>query len=389
VSIAVLIGLAALRARAAAPAGHAAQPGASPAASSQAASSQAASPPSAAPNPAAAGAGPRWEAQQSGVTARFRGVSAVSETVAWSSGSGGTVVRTDDGGKSWQTLTVPGAEKLDFRDVDAIDAQTAFILSIGFGEASTIYKTADAGAHWTRVFLMTDPKGFLDAMTFWDAQHGIVIGDSIANKFSLMTTGDGGKTWTPVAADHLPAALDNEGAFAASGSNLAVSGGEHVWLGTGAAATARVLRSPERGRTWRVVDSPIPAGPSSGIFSIAFRDTTHGVIVGGDYKKEGEATDNLAVTSDGGATWTLVTGAAGSRSALSGFRSAVAYIRRSGLPTPALLAVGPSGSDFSTTDGKQWTAIEGDGFHALSVTKDGRAAWAVGEKGRIAKLAWR
>src|SRR5947208_16874227 len=86
---------------------------------------------------------PHWEQQRSGVTARLRGVSAVSDRVAWASGAGGTVLRTVDGGGTWSTLPVPGAGQLDFRDVDAISDVVAYVLSIGPGGASRIYQTRD------------------------------------------------------------------------------------------------------------------------------------------------------------------------------------------------------------------------------------------------------
>src|SRR5690349_21160 len=187
---------------------------------------------------------PRWTTQTSGVTARLRGVSAVSERVAWASGSGATVLRTVDGGQSWQKLNVTG-EALDFRDIDAIDAQTAYILSIGNGAASRIYKTTDAGASWTLQFRNDDPKAFLDAMTFWDADHGVVIGDSVDLKFYILLTVNGGREWTRVAKDKLPPALPNEGAFAASGTNIAVYGKKYAWIGLGSAAHARVLRTTD------------------------------------------------------------------------------------------------------------------------------------------------
>src|SRR5262245_12345215 len=88
-----------------------------------------------------------WQQQTSGVAHRLRGVSAVSPQVAWASGAGGTVLRTVDGGRTWQPLRVPGAETLDFRDVDAISDRIAYASSIGTGESSRIYKTVDAGAH--------------------------------------------------------------------------------------------------------------------------------------------------------------------------------------------------------------------------------------------------
>jgi photosystem II stability/assembly factor-like uncharacterized protein len=346
--------------------------------------------------------GPRWTVQNSGVTARFRGISAVSDTVVWASGNNATIVRTIDGGKTWETIAPPpDTQKLDFRDIDAVDDKTAYVLSIGTGEASRIFKTSDGGRTWETQFVNRDEKAFYDAMVFWDARRGVAVSDSVDGRFVILLTTDGGGTWTPAPAAGLPPALPNEGAFAASGTNLTVpvSGAprgvsprgasaataadtRHIWYGTGAAATARVLRSSDGGRTWTVATTPLPAGPSAGIFSIAFRDTTHGVIVGGDYKNEAGAVDNVAVTSDGGATWTLV-----KEKGLSGFRSAVAYLPRKG--SRALVAVGPSGADFSTDDGRSWSPIEpapGGGFHTFSLSPTGKAGWGAGENGRIARL---
>jgi photosystem II stability/assembly factor-like uncharacterized protein len=243
--------------------------------------------------------------QTSGVSVRLRGVSAVSESVAWASGAGSTVLRTADGGTTWQKLKVTD-DPLDFRDIDAVDAQTAYALSIGNGPASRIYKTTDAGQTWQLQFKNEDPKAFLDAMTFWDATHGIVFGDSVDLQLYILTTSDGGRTWSRVPTANLPPAQGNEGAFAASGTNIAVIGNSHAWIGTGAAAKSRVLRTSDGGRTWAIADTPLASGPSTGIFSIAFRDEKHGVVVGGDYQKEKEAVNNMAVTSDGGVTWTLV-----------------------------------------------------------------------------------
>jgi len=349
--------------------------------------------------------------QRSGVTARLRGVSAVNDRIAWVSGASNTVLRTTDGGESWQKLKVSNdppdqIAQLDFRDIDAIDERTAYVLSIGNGSASRIYKTTDGGANWKLQFKNDDPRAFLDAMSFWDADHGIVVGDSIGGQFYILITENGGHTWTRVPASALPTALDNEGAFAASGTNIAVFGKTDAWIGTGAAAKARVLRTTDRGRTWKVSETPIIAGPSAGIFSVAFRDAQRGVIVGGDYTKEKEAVDNLAVTTDGGATWTLVKG-------LSGFRSAVAYVplsepgadRAAGAGSQlgvvdatgpishsyskTLIAVGPSGTDYSTDDGRTWTRLDGPGFDTLSLARGKAIGWAAGIQGNIARLAFK
>jgi photosystem II stability/assembly factor-like uncharacterized protein len=319
----------------------------------------------------------RWTAQTSGVTVRLRGVSAVGDTVAWASGANGTVLRTIDAGRTWQKLSIPGAEALDFRDIDAIDERTAYVLSIGAGDASRIYKTVDGGSHWDLQFVNRDPKAFFNAMAFWNAGHGIAASDSVDGRFVIITTTDGGRHWTEVPGASLPAALPGEGGFAASGTNIAVFGTNHAWIGTGAGPAARVLRTPDGGRTWAVAATPLKSGASSGIFSVAFRDAQHGVVVGGDYRKEQEAVENLAVTADGGATWMLV-----AAHALSGFRSVVAF----GAGGRTAIAVGPSGADWSEDAGLHWTPIECAGFHTFSYARRGTAGWGAGENGRIARL---
>ncbi|MEP6921998.1 MAG: oxidoreductase [bacterium] len=323
----------------------------------------------------------QWTLQQSGVTARLRGLSAVNDRVVWASGAGSTVLRTVDGGATWQKLTVT-TDDLDFRDIDAVDEQTAYVLSIGNGATSRIYKTTDAGATWIEQFRNTESKGFLDAMSFWDATHGIAMGDSIDRQFYILTTSDGGKSWLRVPANVLPKALDNEGAFAASGTNIALYGKSDAWIATGGGAKSRILRTSDRGRTWKVSETPIVAGASAGVFSIAFRDANHGVIVGGDYKKEDTGADNLALTEDGGITWQLHKG-------LSGYRSGVAYVPGGWGDKPSLIAVGPTGSDYSGDDGLSWR-LNGPGFDTVSfdpLPKNARRiGWAAGKDGNLGRL---
>jgi photosystem II stability/assembly factor-like uncharacterized protein len=320
----------------------------------------------------------KWSPLASGVSARLRGVSAVSDRVVWASGANGTIVRSADGGATWTVSAIPGAEKLDFRDIDAVSDTTAYTLSIGPGEQSRIYKTTDSGATWSEQFVNRDPKAFFDAMAFWDAERGVAVSDSVDNQFVILMTRDGGRNWTRVPSPSLPPALANEGFFAASGTNVAVLPPNHVWIGTGAAAESRVLRSSDGGKTWAIAKTPLASGPSAGIFSIAFSDARHGIVVGGDYKAESAAVDNAAVTADGGATWTAVKG-------LSGFRSVAAYLARGGTD---LVAVGPTGSDLSRDGGKTWSAIEGPGFHTFCAAPKGRRGFGAGERGSIARLTW-
>jgi len=321
----------------------------------------------------------QWVSQESGTAARLRGLSVVGPKVAWASGAKGTVILTIDGGATWRARPVPGGTDLDFRDVHAVDAQTAYLLAIGEGEKSRIYKTTDAGATWTLQHTNLDPKGFLDAIAFWDADHGIALGDPVNGRYTILTTDDGGKTWIQGGAEGMPPALPMEGAFAASGTCLVTLGERNVWFGTGGGRSARVFRSTDRGRTWTVHETPMRAGSATtGVFSLAFRDDTHGVIVGGAYDLPDRRGQVVATTEDGGTSWKVVEGREP-----AGFRSAVAFVEP-GDPL-WLITVGPSGSDTSTDGGRTWRPLTSSGFHAVGFA-GAAAGWAVGEDGRVAKF---
>jgi photosystem II stability/assembly factor-like uncharacterized protein len=315
-----------------------------------------------------------WTPQSSGVTVRLRGASAVNDRVAWASGDKGTFLRTIDGGKTWTSGVVAGAEALDFRDVDAFSADVAYLLSIGEGDKSRIYKTVDGGRTWALQMSNTNPKAFFDAMAFWDSNRGLAMSDPVNGKFIVVRTTDGGKSWLSVPPANLPSAIDGEGGFAASGTCIAVAGSDHAWFATGG-PKARVFRSIDGGNNWLVSETPIAGGDATGIFSILFLDKQKGVVVGGNYTKEAEANSNLAVSADGGVTWKAASG-------LGGYRSAVARIPG----TTRLIAVGPSGADYSTDAGATWSQAGTEGFHAISLSKT--AGWAVGEKGKIARITW-
>ncbi len=248
----------------------------------------------------------QWTKLDSGTDASLRGVSAVDANVCWVTGSKGTVLRTTDAGKHWTKLPVPNAEKLDFRDVEAFNADIAIIMSAGLAEqgAGKIFKTTDAGAHWKEVMTI-DRKGiFFDSMAFWDSKRGIVFSDPVDGHFVLWSTTDGGDRWQELHPDTMPAALPNEGAFAASGTAIAVAGKNDVWFGTGGASVSRVFHSSDRGKHWTVSEVPIVAGKASaGVFGVAFKDKKHGVAVGGDYTTPSSEVAPFAYSSDGGKTW--------------------------------------------------------------------------------------
>ncbi len=316
----------------------------------------------------------------SNTTENLRGISTPTNSVAWASGTHGTYLLTTDGGKTWRAAQVPDGESLDFRDVAAFDDHKAYLLAAGPGDQSRIYRTTDGGKNWTLQFTNVDPKGFFDCMALWDFNNGIAIGDPVNGKFQLIETDDAGKSWKPIPSGSLPPAIDGEGAFAASGTCIAVNASGHAWFATGG-KVARVFRSSDFGKTWNVSDTPIIHGSdSTGIFSIVFRDLLHGVVAGGDYKQPEKDGPNLAYTEDGGISWKL--------SPLSPqfYFSAVGYSSKQ-RAAQNLIILGSAHAAYADQPGnKSWRKVWDMNLNSVSVRPDGSAI-AVGPKGTIVAIS--
>jgi photosystem II stability/assembly factor-like uncharacterized protein len=318
-----------------------------------------------------------WKTVDTGTQARLRGLAPVSRHVAWASGTEGTVVRTVDGGRTWQRVGPAGTVDLQFRDIEAFDADHAVALSIGEGPLSRVYVTADAGRTWAETFRNDDPRAFYDCVAFADRRHGLALSDPVDGRFRILSTMDGGRTWRVLPTTGMPPALDGEFAFAASGTCL-VSAGHHgdYWFATGGGAAARVFHSRDGGAAWTVATTPVPSGPTAGIYSLAFRDARTGVAVGGDFATPTVAPDAAARTGDGGARWTGATREPGE------YRSGVAWVPWIGRTA---VAVGPTGSDVSLDGGRTWKRFDTGSFDSVACTWD-LPCWASGENGRAAVL---
>jgi len=308
---------------------------------------------------------------------RFQAVSALSGQVAWISGTRGSWARTLDGGKTWQAGMVPGADSLEFRDVQAASADTAWLLAAGNGDKSRIYRTVNGGKTWSIQFVSTDQRAFFDCIAFWDARRGIAISDAVEKAFILLRTEDGGATWKRV--EGVPAAVEGEGLFAASGTCLLTGPDGHAWFGTGAAKTARVGRSVDYGKTWSIVSAtPIVQNTtSSGITSLAFFDAKRGLAVGGDLNVTAEHTANVAITQDGGEQWWT-----GGRLSFTGPAYGAAVVPGRHLTA---IAVGPGGSAWTSDGGGNWQAIDGLDYWSVGFAPDG-VGWMVGPNGRIVRV---
>ena len=316
-----------------------------------------------------------WQPLTSGVSVSLRGLCAVDANVVWATGSAGTVLRSIDGGRAFDVRRLPGEASNEVRDVHAFDGSTAFVMAC---QPARIYRTTDGGVTFDKVLDAGDAAAFFDGLSFFNRACGVVFGDPIDGHFMVYTTEDGGTTWQRVSADRMPPALPGEGGFAASGTCLTVDELGQAWIGTGIAA-ARVLRSRDEGRSWQVVSTPMSFGASQGIFSLAFRHGGRiGVAVGGDYQPANRSTKHAATTTDGGRTWRLALDGPPRR-----FRSCAVYVP--GRPG-TLIAVGPSGTDYSSDDGRRWRALSDIGFHVVSFAPDG-TGFAAGSGGRVARFA--
>jgi photosystem II stability/assembly factor-like uncharacterized protein len=318
----------------------------------------------------------QWIKQASNTDANFRSVCAVSNKIVWIGGAKGTILRTIDGGKTWETNQVKGAETLDFRDVHAFDANTAILMSAGEAEKKNakFYRTIDGGKSWEIVYQTTQKGIFFDGIDFWDEQNGIAFSDPIEGKFFIIRTKDGGKTWLPVNPANIPSVQENEAAFAASGTSLITVGRKNAYICTGGGEFAQVYKTENQGENWSVVKTNMPAGKTNGLFGLRFWNDRYGIAVGGDYQEVTKPIPNVLLTSDGGKTWQD-----SPQTTPVGLKEGVGIYKQK-----ILIAVGPSGTCYSKDFGKSWTEIDKTPFHAISISGDG--VWAVGGKGIVCKL---
>ena len=313
-----------------------------------------------------------WTVQSTGIDANLRGIAAVvhrGSTILWATGSKGTILRSTDAGQTWSPIHIDGAETLDFRGVQTFDGKAVYVMSSGEGEASRIYKSADGGENWKLQY--TDKrKGFsLDALVCSDSSRCFALSDPIDGKFLLLATTDG-ERWNELPREHMPVALPQEGAFAASNSSLLLFGKNEIYFATGGAA-ARVFHSADLGQTWATSETPMLSGKASqGIFSIVRAGDTV-VVVGGDYAEPHRKEKTAAYSTDGGKTWRLA------EAAPKGYRSSVDTF------DAGFVTVGTNGAETSR-DGVQWTPIDGPSLNAITFISG--KGWAVGPKGLVAQF---
>jgi photosystem II stability/assembly factor-like uncharacterized protein len=350
---------------------------------------------------------PKVTTQQSGTTQLLISVSPVNSRVVWAAGTGGTYVVTTDGGEHWKAAVVPGAEALEFRDVQGVSDKVAYLMSIGINTTDfRIYKTVDGGANWTIEFTNQTVNAFYDCFAFWTPRRGVTHSDSVNGVFPDIRTKDG-NTWQSISAN-MPPALPGEASFAASGTCITTEGERNAWTATGGSTIARILATRDGGDTWKAYDTPLVSSPSAGAISVAFRDSRHGIVAGGDLASNDSA--DAATSDDGGQTWTLT-----NKPPIQGAIFCLAYARgnrhegddesdhaanRRGDGDDAdhehtVVVTAETAPDFSSgpaawtpDEGRTWFEIPGVSGNWAVAFANPEAGWFVGNGGQILKISF-
>jgi len=338
---------------------------------------------------------------EAGRRVSFRGLSVVNDKVFWASGSNGTVAKSTDGGNTLEWITIPGYEKRDFRDIEAIDAETAVIMAIA--EPAVILKTKDGGKNWAKVFEDTTKGMFMDAMDMLvdsvqikrikdqgnrkqdnkvPTHTLIVVGDPINGKLFVAMSFDAGDTWQVMpkseSKDDVRLVPDTEAMFASSGTNVKLTNwNDHsptLLVTGGSKARLKDLTLHNFNDSLHIMQG----GTSTGANSIdVFNKTKSAVIVGGDFAKDSIGSNNCVLVSfqTGKPVYSLP------ETMPHGYRSCVVY-----LDANNLVACGTSGIDVSKDAGKNWQLISKENFHVIQKARNGKAIFMAGGGGRIAQL---
>lgn len=347
---------------------------------------------------------PTLTPQNSGTTNLIISVSPVNSQIVWAGAANGTFLVTTDGGNHWRSGVVPGAEALQFRDVQGVSASVAYLLSIGDNPTDfRIYKTTDGGATWTMQFQNQLTNAFYDCFAFWTPRRGIAHSDSVDGVFPDLRTLDG-MTWQSIA-NNMPPALAGEASFSSSGTCVATQGGRNAWIATGGSLIARILATRDGGNTWNAYDTPLVSSASAGAFTVAFRNPWNGIVGGGDLDPSDPNNARTAISRDGGQTWNLT-----NAPPVTGAIFGLAYLKNTtgvgdggdepvglgmqangngnGLERTVVITADTGGAAWTPDEGTTWYALDGVSGYWCVAFADPQDGWLVGRNGAILKISF-
>ncbi|MCR8558337.1 oxidoreductase [Mucilaginibacter sp. BJC16-A38] len=307
---------------------------------------------------------------QQGKPSSIRGLSVVDDSIAWISGSRGYIAITHNGGKTWDWQQVKGFEKADFRDIEAFSDKNAVMMSSG--TPALVLKTVDGGVTWQEKYRNADTTYFFDAMDFDSPKHGLILGDPIKGKLLLLETNDGGNTWNPF--KDPPTALPNEACFAASGTCLRLTN-KAILIASGG-SNARLISYSFNKKAWSYASFPITHGqPARGAFSVA-AGKNNAIMVGGDYSKD-KITDSIAISYRPYPFKIFDAPARGP----AGFQSCVEFVAGD-----IFIATGTPGSNITMDGGTTWKQIDATSFNVCGKAKHGKLILFAGNGGKTGIL---
>lgn len=315
----------------------------------------------------------RWQ-QMTGLPMgiSFRGLCVVNDSILWASGNKGSILISEDGGVSWTSRNPLDNGHRDFRSIHAWNAKHAIAMAVG--DTGLILRTGNGGSTWDTVYIDPTPGVFLDDVAFEDSL-GWCYGDPVKGKLYVLGTTDSGRTWQRIDPGLLPVPVGTEGAFAASGTNV-IARSDLTAVVTGAGQFPRFLSYVDE--KWSAIRIPLQSGPTAGAYSVAFRDRNFAVVVGGNFQDSTRRDSVACMTTDGGIRWEIIPETEGP----GGYRSCVTWH-----PGWKLwFAVGRTGLDWSQ-NGKQWYPF-GDlsGYYVCMPSND--ALWCVGRNGKLGRLLY-
>lgn len=306
----------------------------------------------------------------------IRAIEVVNDSTVWFAGANGKFGRIINSEIEIDSI-IYNKKALNFRSI-AYNEENIFILSIE--NPAIVFKINPNNEKIDNpiiVYQENHEKVFYDSMTFFDEQNGIAIGDPTDNCMSVIITSDAGNSWKKINCDNIPESIEGEGAFAASDTNIKVYK-KMAWMVTGG-KIARVYKSSNHGKKWKVYNSPIVQGETmTGIFTVDFYDVKTGIIMGGNWEDKSNTTATKALTHDGGKSWQLI-----DSKKIPGYISCVKYIPES--KGNKLMAVSTEGIYSSHNKGNTWEKISNEGYFTINFANK-NTAWLSGHE-KIAKLS--
>lgn len=313
----------------------------------------------------------------SGQYTNLRGLSVVDDRVFWVCGNNGMVGRSTNG-QSLQWRAVKGYESRDFRDIEAFDSSTAFIMAVGY--PALILKTTDAGQKWVPVFVSDLQALDLAVMAFENRNHGICIAQpNINGRFWISESTDGGNSWQDLHPRFQPeATVQGEKLFAASGTNIQfLPGNKNFSYGFVSGGEQANLYLLNFDHSKPIMSIPLDIHRNregSGAYSWA-PNGNNWMVVGGNALRPDLEEYNHCFSKNAGKSWRTA------YPSVTGLKTCVIWKNEK-----ELIATGLNGTDVSTGGMGAWKHIDNIPFNAVQKAKNGTAIYLAGGNGRVAKF---